>query len=266
MSSWHNQSGRPLSSIAWLKTHHLAKLRERRNFAKEVVERDTKIILDLGCGPGLWLGLFDEIAPKNCKLIGVDSDQSTISAAKCEAKGWSHKYDFKNLDIVKDINDLPEADILLAFNIFPYLSDPLSFINKLKIKVRPGGKVVVRQYDGAAMRFGPMPHDDRIDIDISLYSAVGKSNQFHHYDLDRMFKLLQKTNFNNVQLDFELFKRTSPYAKEFLEYYKNTISWTCNYTNEIAAHKLRLWEDEYLNNHENCQSYFTEVDLVSVLS
>jgi SAM-dependent methyltransferase len=266
MTSWHNESGRPLSSNSWLKAHHNAKITERKEFAKSLINDEISTIVDLGCGLGLWLELFDAIAPRDCKLIGIDSDKNVIKSIHAESKDWQHKTEFITLDLTTEAIDIPECDLILAFNIFPYLKDPVKLLNCVKNKLRPGGKLVVRQYDGAALRFGPIPHDVRLEIDGSLYASVGHSEAFYHYDLDRVFTLLKSSNFENVEIEFELFQKTSPYTSEFYEYYKNTVSWTLDYLSETAAEKLLKWKQNHLGGASNKQSYFTEVDLVAVLS
>lgn len=263
---WSNETGKPLSSWQWLKAHHTAKLVERKEFAKTIVSSSPGTIVDLGCGPGLWLELFDEVSDSNCKLIGIDSDENAINRARELSSNWSNQSDFFELDIVSDSSSLPKADIFLAFNIFPFLDEPATFINSLKDKLNPGGKIVIRQYDGATMRFGPMNHATRLEMDSSLYASIGCSDLFHHYDLDRMFEIIHKTEFQNIKTDFELFYRNSPYPEAFLEYYNNTIDWTAAHISEHAADKLETWRSIYLQEGCTKSSYFVEVDLVAILS
>lgn len=263
-TNWHNKSGKPLSSSSWLLDHHNAKLPERRQFVKDIMSSGIKTVVDIGCGSGLWLELFDEIAPPECKLIGIDSDQNLISEAR--AKKWSHHVEFHSFDVVKSISSIPNADLFLAFNIFPYLDDPEKFIRNLKNKMTCEGKIIIRQYDGSNLRFGPMRQSDRYEIDTSLYTSVSSSNQFNHYDLDRIHEVIQSVNFENSFIDFELFKRVSPYDDDFFKYYINTINWTKKYISDSAKEKLLEWEHLYLNRHTKNNSYFTEVDLVAILS
>ncbi len=268
MTSWHNETGRPLSSLSWLKAHHNAKLDERKKFAHSIInnkKNGIKKIVDLGCGPGLWLDIFNDIVSSDCEFVGLDSDQNAIFEAKTTASKWKRPTKFLVCDIINQLGDIPEADIYLAFNIFPYLESPENLIFSLKSKLKPNGILVVRQYDGATMRFGPMIHENRLEIDGALFNSVGGSRQFCHYDLDRVYQLLEHSKFESKNIEFELFFRKYPYSDEFLEYYKNTMEWTMAYVSESAADKLQCWADTHLHSSSHF-SYFSEIDLTAVLS
>jgi 2-polyprenyl-3-methyl-5-hydroxy-6-metoxy-1,4-benzoquinol methylase len=265
MSNWYNLSGRPLSSLSWLEAHHLAKLPERTNFAKLILERRPKRIVDLGCGSGIWLDLFNQYAELDCEFIGLDTDQHSISAAESRASSWSRKTSFRQVNI-EDADSLPDADIYLVFNIFPYVKDSHRFLEMLRQKIRPCGAVVVRQYDGALLRFGPIDHRHRQSIDLSLHTSLSRSEQFRHYDIDRTFEALATSGFSKKNIDFEVYKRTSPYPSEFVTYLKNTIEWTGSYISNEASELLRNWYEQHRENNFSSPSYFTEFDLIAWLS
>jgi SAM-dependent methyltransferase len=266
MSKWRNASGRPLSSLSWLEAHHQAKLPERTSFAKTVLAVNPQRIVDLGCGPGMWLSLFNEHAAPQCELVGLDSDESAILLAQTAAEAWPRRTSFVSMDIEKYSDQIPEADVFLAFNIFPYLSDPISFLERLKSKITPGGMLVVRQYDGNLLRFGPIDQQQRLKIETSLYTALGGSQQFRHYDLDRVFDVVNRVSFPSKQLAFELFSRVSPFPPEFVEYFENTVQWTADYISDEAKDSLGRWSREYLTADAGLPSYFVEVDLVAWIS
>ena len=265
MTTWHNNSGTPLSSASWLLDHHKAKLQERIRFARSIIPKSPSSITDLGCGTGLWLEVFNEIAPRNCMLIGLDSDEEAIELAKKRAKNWKRKTHFETADLSKESN-IPFSDLFLAFNIFPYLKSADSLLDNVKNRLNPNAKLVVRQYDGAAMRFGPMDSNKRLMIDNSLHISISNSSQFHHYGLDRVFEVLNNSNFSNKDISFEVLSKTSPYTEEFLTYYRNTIDWTKLYVNEESRNFLKLWQEEYLTDSSLKSSYFEEVYLIGTMS
>lgn len=266
MPKWRNESGRPLSSTNWLKAHHQAKLLERTAFTKLVLELEPRRIVDLGCGPGIWLNLFHEYAGPECEFFGIDVDETSIAVATQAAQSWRRDAVFIQRDIEKEVSSIPEGDVFLAFNVFPYLRDPSTFIEVLKSKIRPGGALVIRQYDGSLLRFGPMDQEQRVTIENALYSALGGSCQFRHYDLDRVYTLLDNANFLHKRLEFELFSRVAPFPAEFVEYFENTIAWTRDYMSIDAGRILNSWSDRYLTSDNGSSSYFLEVDLIAWLS
>ncbi len=267
MSDWYNESGRPLASDAWLEAHHRAKLPERAAFAREVAQRKPNRVVDLGCGPGLWMDLLADVLPPDSELVGIDSDPHTLKKASARARQWRQATVFENIDFDEDASAIPEADIFLAFNIFPYVSDPAKLLEQLRAKLRPGGCVVVRQYDGALIRLGPMTESDRRIIDTSLMTAVLGSEQFKHYDMDRIFECVQASRYASKSTDFELFRRVAPFPPEFREYFLKTVEWTHTYISEDAQRRLRRWLDSCSDGTDNtASSYIVEVDLISWLS
>jgi len=261
---WNNLSGRPLSSSDWLYEHHIAKLPERTNFIKNLFSNfKPKRIVDLGCGTGLWLELINNTIDFDCEFIGIDSDKLALEEAQKRSVKWNKKVTYIESDFM-NIQDLPEADLYLAFNVFSYIKSPSYFIDGIKDKLSQNGKLVIRQYDGAAIRFGPMSHELRINIENVLFNSVNYSQSFKHYDLDRVFEAIENSNFEHKEINFELFKRNSPYPQDFYKYYSNTIKWTINYLNENMSKELQHWYDKHLI--ESNSSYFYEVDLISILS
>lgn len=262
MITEENSTGKPLANANWLEKHHQAKISERTLFAKRLAELHPKTLVDLGCATGLWFELFNEILPVKCEFIGIDSDKESLDIAIQRSKSWKRKVSFMQLDIEKESSKIPVSDLTLAFNIFPYINDLNTFINILAARI-PKGVLAVRQYDGASIRFGPMPTSERQKIESDLRVATENSQKFRHYDLDRTFTALRNSTYKEKNYQFELFERISPFNKEFIPYYKGTLSWTCQFLSETSAKFLNKWMNEDPN---MLNRYFYEVDLVALLS
>lgn len=262
MYSEENSSGKPLANSSWLENHHRAKIPERTAFAIKLAKLQPKKIVDLGCATGLWLELLNKMLPIDCEFIGIDSDMESLEIAISRSKSWSRKTSFIQLDIEKDASLIPSADLTLAFNIFPYIRNIDIFLNILATK-SAHGTLAVRQYDGASIRFGPMPTVMRQKIEQDLQTATGNSEKFRHYDLDRTFMALRNSAYTNFEYNFELFKRISPFDQDFMPYYRGTLLWTSQHISDASAEFLNKWmnEDIHLENR-----YFYEVDLVALLS
>lgn len=262
MYSEENASGRPLADSSWLENHHRAKINERNAFAKRLAELHPKKIVDLGCATGLWLELLNNILPNDCEFIGIDSDEEAIIKAVDRSKSWARKVSFLQLDIEEDVDSIPSGDITLAFNIFSYIENIDKFLNALAART-PRGILAVRQYDGASIRFGPMPTSIRQKIEQDLHIATGYSQKFRHYDLDRTFTALQNSPYETCNYNFELFQRISPFEQDFIPYYTGTMLWTIEHISESSAQYLIKWMNDDINIKER---YFFEVDLVALLS
>lgn len=261
MSKWRNQTGKPLSSNEWLEAHHAAKIEERTKFVEAVLELKPNSILDLGCGPGLWLDLISKLAPHDCELYGIDIDESLRDLAVEKSKRWNQKSSFFNIDLNQANYNLPPADVYLAFNIFPYLNNPKLLIDSV---IRNSGKLVVRQYDGNLLRFGPISEQERRRVDLSLSDSVLFSGQFKHYDLDRVYGEISKSGFEKKHIQFECFYRSSPFQYDFERYFANSIAWIEQLVNDESKSILNEWMKNHIQGKQPC--YCCETELVAWLS
>lgn len=262
MNDWYNTSGKQLSSIDWLILHHKAKFEERKAFIKKHIKDSDKKILDLGCGPALWLELIDSVANNDCEFIGVDIDINTLKYAQNKASTWNRKTTFINCDIEKDIENLEKVDVILVFNMFSYIKKPEVFLMKLYNLLNPGGRIIIRQYDGGTLRIGPMAEELRRTIDNSLLASLSSSKEFHHYDMDRVYKIVQDSPIPNKEFYLELYQKVSPYTITVEKYIEENMNWIKNYVSDYAKEKISDWLDTQFKNY----SYFIEVDLVVILS
>lgn len=262
MIEWKNNSGKQLSSERWLTIHHNAKLKERTDFIKNNIKNTDKVIIDIGCGPGLWMKLIDDFLTSECTLVGVDSDDNAICSARERLKLSNSKINFINCNIEDNLSTLPNADLILIFNMFCFIENASVFIEQLRNKLNPGGRIIIRQYDGSNIRLGPMEERLRKLIDNSLFSSLALSSQFHHYDLDKVFEAIQRSSYPNKKIEMELFFKKSPYSDEVRLYLEEHIKWMLQFISEDAKDKLNEW----LINQLNLASYCSEVDLVATLS
>ncbi|WP_288147302.1 class I SAM-dependent methyltransferase [Thomasclavelia cocleata] len=262
MKNWKNESGKQLSSDEWLRTHHNAKLQERTEFVKKNIKSTDKIVIDIGCGSGLWMELFASFLSEDCRLIGVDSDEKALEKAKLRMGNSNCHSSFINCNVEDKVLDLPKADLILLFNMSCYIKNLDIFLEKLRMRLTSNGRIIVRQYDGSNIRIGPMEEKVRKLIDNSLFSSLYSSSEFHHYDLDRVFEAIGKSSFSNKKIEMETYFKKTPYTKEVLEYLEEHIRWTSNYISEKAKMELQKWmKKQFYSN-----SYCSEVDLIAILS
>jgi len=262
--TWRNSTGRPLASDDWLAAHHRAKRRERHDFAKRLAQSKPDRVVDLGCATGLWLETLHATMPQTCEFIGLDSDPASLAIARERATCWKRKTAFELCDLDSEHAAIPDADLTLIFNMFSYLSDPTELLGYLADRAN-SGIVAIRQYDGAALRFGPMDTGSRKIIETSLYVSLAASQQFQYYDMDRAFSAINAAPFCHRSVEFELFARTSPFSADFLEYYEGTMNWTLQLISPDAAQLLREWQNGITTSIDG-DRYFFEVDLVAMLS
>lgn len=263
MPSRRNLSGMPLASDQWLEAHHRAKLPERARFAARLARLKPTCIVDVGCGTGLWLDLLNGLVSIDCEFIGIDVDEDSLSRAATRARGWSRSSRFMQLDVNRQPEQVPSGDLCLLFNVSSYIDDFGGLLRTLRIH-RPGGAVAIRQYDGAALRFGPMPPESRLSIDSALHSAVRPLSHFRHYDMDRVVEEIQAAGFASTTVEFELYARVAPFSAEDFAYIDAMIGWTREHVSGIATPLLDSWWRAALK--DGAAAYVYEVDLVALLS
>ncbi len=66
------EKGLELTNVEWLLDHHKTKLQERRKTVDELNLKPGDVVLDLGCGPGLWTHLLAEKVKPNGRVVGLD--------------------------------------------------------------------------------------------------------------------------------------------------------------------------------------------------
>ena len=78
--------------IKWLLDHHTAKEQERRRMIDDLNLKPGDIVLDLGCGPGLWTSLLAEKVKLNKEKLdawikkGAQISEGTKSILKSVLK------------------------------------------------------------------------------------------------------------------------------------------------------------------------------------
>lgn len=262
MLAGRNTTGRPLAAGDWLAAHHRAKLSERQAFCRRLAALDPVRVVDLGCATGLWMEELNKVLPSKCEFVGLDSDSDALAEAEARSVDWDRRVTFEQVDITGSEYSPPSADLTLMFNVSSYLPD----VDRLLCSLAEQSLyVAIRQYDGAALRFGPMDDADRGLIEQSLRAAISGSEQIRHYDLDRLFDSIHRAPFKSVDVEFELFQRLSPFPEEFMDYYTGTLEWTVDLLSDTAAGRLRGWMNQR-HQEPHRASYFVEVDLVGLLS
>jgi ubiquinone/menaquinone biosynthesis C-methylase UbiE len=141
MESW-NKKRRIMRRYDLTASIYDMRYEEEQTAKIEVALKNIKargLALDMGCGTGL---LFQRIAEKSTRVIGVDISRKTLTNAKKRAKG------FRNVHLVlADADHVPFDsglfDSVYAFTVIQNMPNPENTLAEMRRAAKPGSTVVV---------------------------------------------------------------------------------------------------------------------------
>lgn len=113
--------------------------------------------LDIGCGPGEVMRILGEIAGRTGQVTGVDMDGKIGREALAALQAGSDtRFAFVEGDVENDVT-FPEAsfDVTFARITLVHLKDPIAVLRKMHAWTKPGGCVLVQEYDFHSLAVDP---------------------------------------------------------------------------------------------------------------
>ena len=84
-----NECGVPHNAVERLLTHHRGKAPERKQMIRDLQLKPGSLVVDAGCGPGLWIPLLASAIGPEGRIIGVDiSTEALVTAQRRNAYKW----------------------------------------------------------------------------------------------------------------------------------------------------------------------------------
>ena len=153
MRSFHKLD---MASTEWLTTHFLAKSANRiRDLASLPIATGSRV-LDLCCGPGLFIPhLLDLVGPRG-HVTGLDHDPVSLDAAHQRLMAQPHQnWDLRHACLEDGSTDLEDYDVVLLFNSIGYFKDPFDVIHLVAARLRRGSVIIVKDFDLESFFFQP---------------------------------------------------------------------------------------------------------------
>src|SRR3984893_1578323 len=137
-----NEYGLPLNDIEWLETHHNSKAQERGQMIRDLHLRPGSLVVDAGCGPGLWTPLLaKDIGPAG-RIIGVTISAKALVTPKqrSQNKPYHRQVQYKRAPMEQLPLPRGSADIIFSANVSQYLPDPSATFAAMGQYLKRGGQ------------------------------------------------------------------------------------------------------------------------------
>jgi SAM-dependent methyltransferase len=160
----------------------------------------SAMILEAGCGPGVFLEVLGSIYPNN-NITGIDISESRIDQANLKLS------DLENAKALKaDIYNLPFPDNYFDFIysrfLYEYLDDPILATKELYRVCKPGGKILLQDLD-SQFTFYP-------EISAELTAALHSLKNHTGFDPDigrKLFSIGRSAGFSFINIETEMYHK-----------------------------------------------------------
>jgi ubiquinone/menaquinone biosynthesis C-methylase UbiE len=244
-----NEYGLPLNSVEWLITHHRSKASEREQMIRDLQIKPASLVVDAGCGPGLWIPLLAQAIGPEGHIIGVDiSTEALVMAQRHNADRWyQSQVQYKQATLER----LPiwpgTADMIFSANVSQYLPDPVHTFAAMGRYLAPGGRLALKDIDFGTMRF--------YNIDAGLQARVLQARE--HWEQRRVGQgfafedswvgsklagYLRAAGYEEVQERSYLIRRQYPLSQDFRCYLQGIAEWfVCEGAPALDGDDLKNW-------------------------
>jgi ubiquinone/menaquinone biosynthesis C-methylase UbiE len=263
-----NECGLPLNAIEWLEKHHFSKTPEREQMIRDLNLTPGSLVVDAGCGPGLWMPLIAQAIGPLGHIIGVDiSVESLITAQRRSAGTWYHsQIDYK----LASLEQLPiprgSADNIISANVSQYLPDPVGTFHSMGHYLRPGGRLIVKDIDFGTMKFQNVDEDLQSRVfDARICWEQQRVNEGYAFEDSwvgsKLAGYLEEAGFVDIEEKTYHIVRQYPLPADFRFYLQGICEWfVCEDAPLLSIADQEKWLATFLDEY---QSVFEKPDFVS---
>lgn len=263
-----------LTAVEWLVDHHRTKELERWQMVEDLELEAGGVVLDLGCGPGLWTQLLAQQVGPSGKVIGADLSPGLIRYAVEDAcADLQDVTDF----VIADFYRIPFADdtfdAVFFGNCLAYVPDAVALLNEHKRVTRPQGKVIAKDFDGAVIIFHPLD----VQLSLTVLGAAARAlaekprnPPFDNFVGRQLHGFFVRAGLQDVTTRTYAIQRVAPLKPEAKRYIAGNAEWYARTAAPyLSSDELDRWRaafdpeaDEYILDRD--EFYFCMLEMVTV--
>lgn len=264
-----------LIDLEWLLDHHQSKEQERRQMIDSFNLKPGDIVLDLGCGPGLWTIMLAEKVKPNGKVIGIDNTPELLNFAikNLEKDPLRRIIEFRK----SDFYDIPFRDDIFDFiffgNCFAYVTDHFKVIEEMKRITKPGGRVAAKDFDGGLFIVHPIDPDLTLRIMAAAAESLKEKPiepKFDNFTGRKMHGFFLKAGFKDVSTTSYAIQKLSPLTPEVKNYITGNAEWLIKTASAyLLEEDIQQWRSYFDPNSKNYildleEFYFCMLEIMTI--
>lgn len=273
--SLKGEKGLELTNVEWLLDHHKTKLQERGETVDDLNLKPGDVVLDLGCGPGLWTHLLAEKVKPNGRVIGVDFSPDLINYAvenlKKDTLSNIIEFQKENFHDVPFDNDT--FDLVFFGNCFAYVTDYIKIMEEMRRVTKKGGRIAAKDFDGGLFIVHPIEPQLSLKI-LAAAAQVLKENPpeplFDNFVGRKMQGLFLQAGLKDVSTTSYAIQKLSPLIPEAKRYITGNAEWHAKIgTPYLSEEDLKQWRAHFDPNSDNYildleEFYFCMLEVLTV--
>jgi ubiquinone/menaquinone biosynthesis C-methylase UbiE len=251
-----NSSGSAYSTREWLDNHHAIKSRLRTELVGKLPINPGDYVVDLGCATGNWTMLLADRVGIRGNVVGIDINADSLAIAEQRRQTHVLRKIIRFSQTRLEETDFQPAsvDVFVLFNILSYLPSPWALVQKLKMALRPGGRIFLKDTDLQSDFFWPVPFEIystamSFVVNSPCRALEGNYNPFFARSLPGLLRSISGIKVTTLSQSFSFFAPLSIEECEYVRANAALISAIAEQNGGIEAAKawFSLFDEENEN-------------------
>ena len=263
-----------MASVDWLTVHYLAKSKDRLVRLANLPISQGDSVLDLCCGPGLFIPHLLDLVGITGHVTGLDLDAVSLDAAHDRLKATPHR----NWNLIHQKLDpaslsIADYDVVLMFNCLGYFDDPELVVKNIAKQMKSGSTLIIKDFDLEGFFFSPRDTAHWADLIAGAKSSDNSDNpvKFSNFLGRRLHSLSRTHSFKNFESEAWTQTMVFPFSEPEREYIWKNIECLINQAGErCSEHAVNYFKSTFFPPEhvffDNPEAVFVEVEFLIYLT